>query len=72
MGSLLTITHPRFTGMLSKSNGQVLRLSTVLHLVFHCNEEDRLPDLNSEAAIKAAISFVQVSCQQTAVMTGKG
>jgi len=58
--------------MLSKSKGQVLRPSTVLHLLFHYNKDDSVPELISEAAIKAAINFVQVSCQQTAVMTGKG
>ena len=69
---LLMATHTYCTGMLSKSKGQVLRLSTVLHLLFHYKKEDQLLDLVSEAAIKAAIDFVQVSCQQTAIIAGKG
>lgn len=58
--------------MLSKTKGQVLRLSTVLHLLFHYNVEESLPYEISEAAIKAAIDFVKVSCEQTAIIAGKG
>ena len=72
MGFLLMATHTYCTGMLSKSKGQVLHLSTVLHLLFHYEKEDQLPDIVSEAVIKAAINFVQIACQQTAVITSKG
>ena len=72
MGYLLMATHTYCTGMLSKSKGQVLHLSTVLHLLFHYKKEDQLLDVVSETAINAAIDFVQVSCQQTAIIASKG
>ncbi len=58
-------------GMLSKSRGQVLRLSPVLHLLFNYNKEGEIPDVISEAAIKAAINFVKVTCEQTAMIAGR-
>lgn len=58
--------------MLSKSLGQVIRVSAVLHVLFHVDEEESLPDTISEMAIEAAIDFVEVCCQQTAYITGRG
>ena len=58
--------------MLSKSRSQVLRLSPVLHLLFNYPNGDTIPDIISEKAIKAAINFVTVSCEQTAIIVGRG
>lgn len=58
--------------MLSKSTGQILRVSVALHVLFHMENEDPLPDTVSQAAIEAAINFVEVCCQQTAYIAGQG
>ena len=58
--------------MLSKSLGQILRVSAAMHVLFHMDREDPLPDLISESAIEAAIDFVEVCCQHTAYVTGRG
>ena len=59
--------------MLSKSRGQVLRIATILHMLFSIDDEDQLlsPDV-SDTAVKAAVNFVQVAYQQTAFVAGKG
>ena len=60
-------------GILSKSRGQVLRVAAVLHTLFSIeNENMNIPDEVSEAALKAAVNFVRVSCQQTAYVAGRG
>lgn len=59
--------------MLSKSRGQVLRIATILHMLFSVDSEQG--PLNSEVsdmAVKAAVNFVQTACQQTAFIAGKG
>lgn len=58
--------------MLSKSTGQIIRVSVALHVLFHMENEDPLPDTVSQAAIEAAINFVEVCCQQTAYIAGRG
>ena len=58
--------------MLSKSLGQILRVSAAMHVLFHMDSEDPLPDIISESAIAAAIDFVEVCCQHTAYVTGRG
>lgn len=59
--------------MLSKSRGQVLRLATIFHMLFRIdNPEQDLPDEVSETAIQAAVNFIQVACQQTAYIAGRG
>lgn len=68
--------------MLSKSRGHVLRLAAVLHVLFSifetdsdCTNEEELnddEDVISEAAVKAAIDFTQLSCQQTASIADRG
>jgi hypothetical protein len=60
--------------MLSKSRGQVLRIATILHVLFSIDDEDDVtydPEV-SEVAVKAAVNFVQTACQQTAFIVGKG
>ena len=59
-------------GMLSKSLGQILRVSAAMHILFHIDEEGPLSDTISDMAIDAAIDFVEVCCQHTAYITGRG
>ena len=61
-----------FTGMLSKSRGHVLRIATILHMLFSIDSENPLCSEVSEIAVKAAVNFVQIACQQTAFVAGKG
>ena len=59
--------------MLSKSRGHVLRLAAVLHMLFSIESpEEDLNEEISEQAVKAAVNVVQVACQQTAFIAGKG
>ena len=58
--------------MLSKSLGQILRVSAVMHVLFHMDIEEPLPDTITEMAIEAAIDFVELCCQHTAYITGRG
>lgn len=59
--------------MLSKSRGQVLRLATVLHMLFNIDTPEVDLSLEvSEQALKAAVNFIKVACQQTAYIAGKG
>ena len=63
-------------GMLSKSKGQILRVSAAFHVLFDISisetEETEITDEISEEAVTAAINFVQLCCQQTAYMAGRG
>ena len=52
--------------------GQILRVSVALHILFRVELEDPLPDTISRDAIKAAINFVEVCCQHTAYISGRG
>lgn len=66
--------------MLSKSKGQILRVAAFLQVLFTLPmDEDQSscsssPEITviSEDAIKAAIDFVEVCCQQAAFIAGKG
>ena len=59
-------------GMLSKSRGLVLRVAAVLHVLFHIDCADPLSDQLSDMSIKAAVNFIQIACQQTAYIAGRG
>ena len=59
-------------GMLSKSMGQTLRTSAAMHVLFSIDEDAPLPSTISNEAINAAIDFVEVCCQHTAYITGRG
>ena len=61
-----------FVGMLSKSKGQILRVATALHVLFHVGSSDPLKNELTENVIAAAINFVGLCCQQTAYMAGRG
>lgn len=58
--------------MLSKSVGQIIHVSAAIHVLFHLDNTDPLPDVITDSAIIAAINFVEVCCQHTAYITGHG
>ena len=62
--------------MLSKSLGQILRVLASLHVLFHYfsseQSQEPLPDIITDEAVKAAMNFVEVCCQQTAFIAGRG
>ena len=58
--------------MLSKSKGLILRVAGVLHVLFKLDTPDDIPDTISEQAIVAAQDFVDVCCQHTAFVAGRG
>ena len=60
-------------GQLSKSQGLVLRVATVLHLLFHLEGGGTsVPQVVSDQAVSAAIDFIKLTCQQTAYIVGRG
>ena len=61
-----------FVGMLSKSKGQILRVATALHVLFHVGSYDSISGEITEEAIAASVNFVGLCCQQTAYMAGRG
>ena len=60
------------SGMLSKGRGQVLYLAAVLYMLCTLGTNQPTDDIVSEAAVKAAINYVQVVCQQAAYIAGRG
>ena len=58
-------------GMLSKSKGQILRVSAVLHVLFHLDTPLNIPDIISEKAVKAADNFVDLCLQHAAFLGGR-
>ena len=54
-------------GMLSKSKGQILRVAATFHVLFHIDNPGEVTPQISEEAIAAAITFVGMCCQQTAL-----
>ena len=47
-------------GMLSKSQGQILRVAATMHVLFHLDTPLTIPSTISEDALKAAQSFVEL------------
>ena len=43
-----------------------------MHVLFHLDKEEKLHNTISDEAIEAAIDFVEVCCQHTAYITGRG
>lgn len=58
--------------MLSKSKGQILRVSAVLHVLFHRDTPQNIPNTISEEAVRAAINFVDCCLQHTSYLAGRG
>ena len=51
----------------------MLRIATIFHMLFSIEGDHQPLNLEvSDDAIKAAINFVKVACQQTAFVAGKG
>jgi len=62
-----------YSGMLSKSRGQVLRVAAVIHMMFSIdNANYEVEEVVTEKSVKAAINLVQTACQQTAFIAGRG
>lgn len=61
-----------FAGMLSKSKGQILRVSACLHVLFCIETPTVISDVISIEAIKAAIDMVNVCIQHAAYLAGRG
>ena len=72
--SISTFPRTLFTiaGMLSKSKGQILRVSAVLHVLFHIDTPPSIPQTISEDAVKAADNFVDLCLQHAASLAGRG
>jgi hypothetical protein len=60
------------SGMLSKSMGQILRVGLSLHILFNLEKDIDSMNTISTPAIDAAIDFVDICCQQTAFIAGRG
>ena len=62
--------------MLSKSEGQILRVSAAFNILFAIGTSDEYlsatTDEISEEAIIAVINFVNICCQHTAFIAGHG
>ena len=58
--------------MLSKSKGQLLRVAAVMHVLFNLDNPSSIPQQISEAAVKAADSFVDLCLDHAAYLRGKG
>ena len=58
--------------MLSKSKGQILRVAAAFHVLFNIYSEEALQSEITDDAVKAGIAFVELCCQQTAYMAGRG
>ena len=54
--------------MLSKCTGQILRVATCFHILFGASA---IIEVSSQA-IEAAMNFIEVCCQQTAFIAGRG
>ncbi len=52
--------------------GQILRVSVAMHVLFHIESDAPIADSISNKATEAAINFVEVCCQHTAYISGRG
>ncbi len=59
------------TGVLSKSKGQILRLSAVFNALFSLDPNYSLSDILSDKAIAAAVNFVELCNEHIAIMGGR-
>ncbi len=57
--------------LLGKSKGQMLRVAAALRVIFHLGEAEISYAIREEA-ILTFINFVQLCCQQTAFVAGRG
>ena len=61
-----------FVGMLSKSKGQILRVAATMHVLFHWEEPQNIPNEISDKALMASINFVDICIQHAAYLAGRG
>lgn len=59
------------TGVLSKSKGQILRVAAVFNALFSIDSEHPLNQELSISSLKAAINFVEVCNEHTAIIGGR-
>ena len=59
------------TGVLSKSKGQILRLTAIFNALFSIDPAHPLSPNLCSASVKAAINFVEVCNEHTATIGGK-
>lgn len=59
-------------GMLSKSKGQILRVSAAMHVLFHWETPHDIPVAIGDEALKAAINLVDLCIQHAAFLAGRG
>ena len=69
---MTTYMYCNIPGMLSKSCGQVLCLAAVFSILFSKGNDEPPIDDVPDTAVRAAINFVKVTCQQTAYIAGRG
>ena len=67
-----------FSGLLSKSKGQILRMTGCLHCLFQLDalhesnaEEFEPATVVTESAVKAAVNFVQICTNHTLYLCGR-
>ena len=60
------------TEMLSKSRGHVLRIATILHMLFSIDSENPLSSEVSEMAVKAAVNLSGQHANKQPFVAGKG
>lgn len=58
--------------MLSKSRGQILRVAATLHVLFHMDTPQQIPQEISDEALLSAKNFVEVCNQHVAFLAGRG
>ena len=58
--------------MLSKSRGQILCVAATMHVLFHLDTSLTIPPTISEAALKAARSFVELCNEHATCLGGRG
>lgn len=59
------------TGVISKRKGQVLRAGAIMNALFSLDDKYTLQETINEAAVKAAIDFVQVCGEHATLLSGR-
>lgn len=59
------------TGIISKSKGQILRVAAVFNALFSLDDSHPIEEVLSSTAVKAAISFVEMCNEHTAIIGGR-
>ena len=59
------------TGVISKSKGQILRVAAIFNALFTLDDCHPLEEVLSTVAIKAAINYVEMCNEHTAIIGGR-